>query len=875
MISKTSIHHETPVLIVGGGPTGLILSLQLARYGINCMLAERNLDTTKWPKMDLTNCRSMELFNRLGLSQGLREIGVPPQYSFDVLMSTGLSEGGEEIARWQLDSVDAWRHRINTQNDGSLPREPYQRCSQAVFESWLKPRIQAETLIDEHFGLKFESLQETDEGVESFLIDVVTGEKHTVHSKYVVGCDGAGSRVRRSVGINLIGGPVPGAMLLIHFKSRDLTMLHKQGQFWHIGFTSGAVMISQDEIDTWTLHTQIPVGVDWEQVDPEETIHKVLGGESAPCLVKIDEILIKSTWRPNICIAENYITPSQRILLAGDAAHQNIPTGGYGMNTAVGDSFDLGWKLAAALMGYGGKDLLTSYELERLPVAVRNIEHSGTLWGIWSKTWSLASEAGSEAISSKSEKGKAIKAKLADFFTSNDGENQDHGIELGYRYNTSPVIVPDAEVAEPEWNCRHYTPATWPGARPPHVFLSDGKTSIFDLFGQGFTIVDFSEEGQWADAFSDAALRLKVPMTKVHLPQEKHVRKIWERNAVLVRPDDHVAWRADLQGSMHVAEVEDILKTVIGRGSRVEAGIRNKDRVLNTIREKGFAGTIGNVNQDKVAMKAEFQNSDFTTLVTPSQLTASFKHLFSNIPAPDPVILLHSSLRSVGFVPGFAPALIHSLLAALGSSGTLVVPTHTGDNSDPAAWQAPPVPESWWQPIRDSIPAFDRATTTTRVVGVVPETLRTWPGARRSAHPQTSFAALGPKAEYMIEGHTSNCRLGESSPLAKLEAVNAWVLLLGVGWDKCTAFHLAEYRLQSPRFENNSFAIMLDGQRQWLTVRDVAITDDDFEQLGADFERDCRVIRGNVGAAECRLFSLSEAVEYAREWMDKHRKKPS
>ncbi|EHK19446.1 uncharacterized protein TRIVIDRAFT_193387 [Trichoderma virens Gv29-8] len=239
----------------------------------------------------------------------------------------------------------------------------------------------------------------------------------------------------------------------------------------------------------------------------------------------------------------------------------------------------------------------------------------------------------------------------------------------------------------------------------------------------------------------------------------------------------------------------------------------------------------------------------------------------------DPTILVHSSLRSVGFIPGFAPSFIQSLLSALGPSGTIVVPTHTGDNSDPAAWQAPPVPESWWQPIRDSIPAFDPATTITRVVGIVPETLRTWPGALRSAHPQTSFAALGPQAKHITEGHASDCRLGESSPLAKLEAVDAWVLLLGVGWDKCTAFHLAEYRFQSPRLEDNSFAINIDDQRQWITVKDVAITDEDFERLGADFERDCKVVRGTVGAAECRLFPLREAVAYATSWMNKNRAK--
>jgi FAD-dependent monooxygenase len=396
-------------------------------------------------------------------------------------------------------------------------------------------------------------------------------------------------------------------MMLIHFKSRDLTNLHKQGQFWHIIFATGSFIIAQDEIDTWTVHTPIPVGIDWEKIDPEETVYKALGGLSTPHSIKIDKILVKSTWRPNICVAERYISPNGRILLTGDAAHQNIPMGGYGMNTAVGDSFDLGWKLAAALQGYGGKNLLPSYEIERLPVAVRNINQSGYFWGIWEKVWGWAAEAGAQTVLSQSKEGKVVKAKMADWALTNDGENKDHGIELGYRYNASPIVVPDNEVAEPEWNSHHYIPSTWPGARPPHVFLSDGKTSIFDLFGQGYTIVDFSEEGKWADAFADAALQLKVPLKRVHLPQEKHVEKLWERSAVLVRPDDHVAWRVSLDDKTSTAEAVNILKIAVGETSNTEAGIKYKDKILNGVREKGFVGTVGNMDQDEVAMKAEFQ----------------------------------------------------------------------------------------------------------------------------------------------------------------------------------------------------------------------------------------------------------------------------
>lgn len=396
-------------------------------------------------------------------------------------------------------------------------------------------------------------------------------------------------------------------MHLIHFKSRDLSRLQKQGQFWHIAFASGAFVIAQDEVDTWTLHTKIPVDTDWEKMDPEETIYNALGGSLAPFPIKIDEILVKSTWRPNICIAESYTSSGGRVFLAGDSAHQNIPTGGYGMNTAVGDSFDIGWKLAATLKQYGGKDLLKSYELERLPIAARNINQSGTFWKVWATIWSRVAELRTDTILSRPEELKAIKASTAEFFKVNDAENRSHGIELGYRYNASPVVVPDTEATEPEWSILHYIPSTWPGARPPHVFLSDGETSVFDLFGQDYTIVDFSEDGKWAESFTKAAKRLGIPIKAVHLPQEKHVQKIWERTAVLVRPDDHVAWRSPLDEATFDGNVDGILKIAVGQASNTEAGVRNKERVVAEIREKGFEGTIGNVNQDKVAMKAAFQ----------------------------------------------------------------------------------------------------------------------------------------------------------------------------------------------------------------------------------------------------------------------------
>ncbi|WDG29065.1 AAC(3) family N-acetyltransferase [Streptomyces sp. CA-278952] len=237
---------------------------------------------------------------------------------------------------------------------------------------------------------------------------------------------------------------------------------------------------------------------------------------------------------------------------------------------------------------------------------------------------------------------------------------------------------------------------------------------------------------------------------------------------------------------------------------------------------------------------------------------------------PGETVLVHSSLSSLGWVCGGPVAVVMALLDVLGDEGTLVVPTHSGNNSDPAYWESRPVPEAWWADIRAAMPPFDARTTPTLGVGVVPETVRTWPGALRSRHPQTSFAAVGPSAADIVDGHALDCRLGERSPLARLEERGARILLLGTDFASCTAFHLAEYRIPGLKVDN-SFAVMTAQGRRWMTVRDTAVSDDRFDELGAAFERDNTVGRGEVGGTVGHLFGLAEAVAYAEEWLAGHR----
>lgn len=204
------LHERLPkdtVLIAGGGPVGLLLATVLSHHGVRSVLLERNETTTKWPKMDLTNARSMEILRRLGLSEGHRELGVPSDISHNVLISSGLATK-EPITKWLLPSVDDFRERIATQNDGTQPREPWQRMSQVKFEAWLKALCEANEMIDARFGWKVEKVEERDGIVTTTATYLRTGATTEFVSQYAVGCDGASSVVRKSLGIPLDGGPM-------------------------------------------------------------------------------------------------------------------------------------------------------------------------------------------------------------------------------------------------------------------------------------------------------------------------------------------------------------------------------------------------------------------------------------------------------------------------------------------------------------------------------------------------------------------------------------------------------------------------------------------------------------------------------------------
>lgn len=531
---------QLPVLIAGGGPVGMTLALNLARYGIRSRLVERNPTTTRHPKMDLTNGRSMELFHRLGIDDELREAGVPRENAFDILWVTNLA--GHDLFRFHYPSAEEKSEIIRRKNDGTQPAQAPLRVSQIQIEPVLKRAMDRNPLIEVSFGTRFERIVENcADGVRAEVIDSETGKSEIVDARFLAGCDGGGSRVRRELGIKLEGEEKAAGAYMVHFKTDDRDLLQKWGPIYHLQNGAGTI-IAQNDHDIYTLQAWLLPGMNPDEMTPEGVLESWVG-------TKFEyEILQANHWFAHFVVAESYRNKS--VLLAGDSAHQYIPTGGYGMNSGIADAAALSWVLAARIQGWGGDLLLDAYEKERHPTAWFHLEAARRHMGVRQQISLLYAEAGELEGDGSQDARDRLAAKIKKL---GNAENESWGVEFGYRYDESPVIVHDGT---PEIDPLVYEARTNPGSRLPHVFLDDGQ-ALYDKLGLFFTLLVI-DDGDTED-METAAAEAGIPMDVLKL-RRPDLLPIYTKNFILVRPDQHIAWRGDSIPD----DCDDVLQTVTG-----------------------------------------------------------------------------------------------------------------------------------------------------------------------------------------------------------------------------------------------------------------------------------------------------------------------
>ena len=519
---------DNDVLIVGAGPTGLTLAIDLGRRGVRCTLIEQKERPAFLPKMERINARSMEIYRRMGLADKIRAAGLRSDCPMDVYIILKLTE--PPLLHLSYPSVDEARAKTRASNDGTLPLEPYQLISQYTLEPFLKSVAETLPTVTVRYGCEFLSLRQDGAGVTA---RVQTRRRHAGHPRRL------SRRLRRRCAARCAASSISGlpAKAICWGCARRCSAATScstacrsgngpgHGRHYHVADAKSTFLIMQDSTKHWTLHSV----VDTDE-EMKAAFERVVG---VP--VKY-EMLSCAPWRQNLLLADRY--GKDRVFLAGDAVHLVIPTGGLGMNSGVGDAIDLSWKLAATLAGWGGPELLKSYEIERRQIGDRNVGASryATIGRRkWRSMWR-------PDITEDSPAGALTRQNLAAVADVEQRKsNEMIGAELGYRYVDSPVIcnVPGG----PEHLFREYQPTTWPGARLPHVWLDDG-TPMQDRVGDGYTVLKLG--GTTADVSGlERALRSHgAPVVVLDIP-DRAARDIYGYDLILVRPDLHVVWRGN------------------------------------------------------------------------------------------------------------------------------------------------------------------------------------------------------------------------------------------------------------------------------------------------------------------------------------------
>ena len=556
-------HYDFDVIVAGAGPVGLTMIIELGRRGIGTMIMERDPTTAPWPKMDRSNARTMEIFRRMGIVDRVRALGYPGDNPMDVFLVRTMNE--PPIATIPFPSVDEKRAQVAACTDATLPLEPYQLVAQNDLEPLLREVAEKETPNTVvRYGLELIGFEQDETGVtvttrrtgdhetpiapspENLNAETVgegAGAIETFRCRYLVGCDGGRSTVRSLLEIPIEGISAPTDLRQVIFKSDDLYERMAVPKGRHYSFvTGGHAIVAQGSRKEFTLHSPLPADTDFYKL-----LRELIGFD---CDIRISHVL---TWRPHLRVARSF--RKDRVFMAGDSIHLVIPTGGLGMNTGIGDAIDLSWKLAGTIQGWGGPELLNSYEAERRPVGIRNVEAS---------TWAADGAFSWQATVTRETlefgpAGEAARAKIAATFTAQQGRMHGMvGVETCYSYAGSTIVAHEPGNM-PHWEISRIVPHSRPGIRIPHMWLKDGR-AMQDLFGSGYTLLDLS--GTYDSAAMEAAFaEIGAPLEVIRL-DEPHVRETLKASVLLIRPDLHIAWRE----TGYPDSIKEVARVVTGHG---------------------------------------------------------------------------------------------------------------------------------------------------------------------------------------------------------------------------------------------------------------------------------------------------------------------
>jgi 2-polyprenyl-6-methoxyphenol hydroxylase-like FAD-dependent oxidoreductase len=527
---------RTPVLIVGGGPVGLGLAADLGWRGVACTVVEQGDGSIAHPRATAENARTMELFRRWGIAERVKEAGTPPDFPHTVLYLTSLT--GFEIARFDRPGHGG------TARTAISPERP-QRCNQLWLDPILREFATSFPTVALKMRTRFESFVEEDGRTIATVTDRATGETHTIEADYLVACCGGASSIQKTLGIAMNGVPTLEYNLNIFFRVNELWNFHDKGKaalhFFADAQGIWRTLVQIDGRELWRLgirgqwHFENP-----DKVDASTMITEMVGRE-------IPHTVVSSLpWVARDLVADNYV--KGRVFLAGDAAHQNTPSGGFGLNTGMGDVNDLGWKLAGLVQGWGGPRLAESYEADRRPVAARIVKQAT---GNFMRDRQRPSH---PEIAMDTPAGAAARSAMgAAIVESQSKVYLTDGTALGQVYENSPVVCDDG-TPPPEASISEYRPTTRPGARAPHAWLADGRSTL-DLYGRCFTLVRLGADAPDTPQFESAFASRGVPLSVASL-SDPEIATLYERRLVLVRPDGHVAWRGDAPPSDPLAVVD-------------------------------------------------------------------------------------------------------------------------------------------------------------------------------------------------------------------------------------------------------------------------------------------------------------------------------